>query len=216
MICKITYICSIPFRLNSTKYILSQRELKKIEIFHTSNEILKIHKYCSLPKSPLAFYSAHTHQDWPFAWTVLNRHAAFTVKLMCAHEVSFQGETKKNASLEEQVGWLRLRYKGAISQAQCTNKCLCTYICVSDTEAVGVRARFISKYESRQHICVILCAKWPSSSLAGSGANSNLLVLMSNTSFKDKITEVLKSKWTIYFLNAYFWSCLSSELLFKM
>lgn len=56
----------------------------------------------------------------------------------------------------------------------------------------------VSKYASRQHICVIFCAKWPSPSLAGCDAHLNPPVLMSNTSFKDRITlnlKKLQSPW---------------------
>lgn len=102
-------------------------------IFGT-REILKIHQYCSMPKSLLAFHSAHTDRDWPFAWTVLNRRAAFTAKPVCVL-AKFLKVKLQNASLKEQVGcgWWWLQYKGVIS-----HRSVCTYICVSVTEAVGV------------------------------------------------------------------------------
>ncbi len=167
----------------------------------------EIHQYCSL----LAFHSAHTDRDWPFAWTVLNRRAAFTEKPVCVL-TKFLKVKLQNASLEEQVGcgWWWLHYKGVIShRSVCA---LIQYMRLSHWSSGCVCD--ISKYASRQHICVIFCAKWPSPSLAGCDAHLNPPVLMSNTSFKDKITlnlkklqSTMKSKWITG--HGHFWSALS-------
>lgn len=119
----------IHFHLNSTKqHLPSQRVLKNCDfsLFRESKDtsILQPAKKARWP------FIQHTQIRTDLLLGRFWTDALLLQWNRCVHtKLPFKVKLQ-NAFLEEQVGcgWWWLQYKGAISQAQCTNKCVCVLI----------------------------------------------------------------------------------------